>query len=244
MKVIAHRGASAVAPENTMSAFRAAIASGADGIELDVQATADGQLVVIHDVTLDRTTDRAGAVFETDAAGVASADAGHWFAPDFAGERVPTLDEVLHLPEVQLEIELKGYGVEFLGRVIDTVSAAQVLDRVEFTGWNLPLLTLLKRREPSARIGLFSSRCPDWMPPSVFEHHVVGTAATAGFDVAHVYAGDLTPKISARLHDLGLEVHANDAASVEDVRRALRAGADRLSSNDVDLALDVLRSTS
>lgn len=240
MKLVAHRGASTIAPENTMSAFRLAVEAGADGIELDVQCTADGRLVVIHDVTLDRTTDQTGAVFETDAATVARADAGSWFSPEFAGERVPTLDQVLGLDGVELEVELKGYGAQFVGRVIDEVKAAQVLDRVEFTGWNLPLLALLKRREPSARVGLFSSRRPDWMPESFFEHHVVGTAATSGFDVAHVYAGDLTPAISERLHALGLEVHANDAASDEDVRRALGAGADRLSANDVDLALDVL----
>ena len=73
-----------------------------------------------------------------------------------------------------------------------------------------PQLALLKRRTPTARVGLFSSRRPSWMPESVFEHHVVGTAATAGADVAHVHAGDLTPAISQRLHRLGLEVHAND----------------------------------
>ena len=97
MLLVAHRGASAVAPENTMSAFRRAIEAGADAVELDVQATSDGQLVVIHDSTLDRTTDGTGAVFETDAATIAGADAGSWFSPDFAGERVPTLEEVLGL---------------------------------------------------------------------------------------------------------------------------------------------------
>lgn len=244
MLLVAHRGASAVSPENTMSAFCLAVEAGADAVELDVQATADGTLVVIHDSTLDRTTDATGAVFETDAATIARADAGIWFSPDFAGERVSTLEEVLGLEDVGLEVELKGYGEDFLAAVVDAVWEAGATDRVEFTGWNLPLLALLKRQEPSARIGLFSSRRPEWMPRSVFEHHVVGTAATAGFDVAHVYAGDLTPGISARLHDLGLEVHANDAASAEDVRRALEAGADRLSANDVDLALEMLRSTS
>lgn len=78
------------------------------------------------------------------------------------------------------------------------------------------------------------------MPDSVFEHHVVGTVATSGFDVAHVHAGDLTPRISERLHHLGLDVHANDAATA-DVRRAVHADADRLSAIDVDLVLQVIR---
>ena len=82
------------------------------------------------------------------------------------------------------------------------------------------------------------------MPDSVFEHHVVGTAATSGAAVAHVHAGGLTPSISQRLHRLGPDVHANDAATAEDVRRAARADADRVSANDVDLALDVIRHAS
>ena len=241
MLLVAHRGASAVAPENTMSAFRQAIATGADAVEFDVQASSDGHLVVVHDSTLDRTTDGTGAVFATDGATIARLDAGSWFSIDYSGERVPTLEEVLRLDDVGFELELKGYGAEFLEGVLDAVGAAHALDRVEFTGWNLPLLAMLKRREPAARIGLFSSRQPEWMPDSVFEHHVVGTAATSGADVAHVYAGDLTPSISRGLHRLGFEVHANDAASAEDVRRAMQAGADRVSANDVDLALRVMR---
>lgn len=206
MKLIAHRGASAIAPENTMSAFRLG----------------------------------SGPIFETEWASIAGLDAGSWFSPEYAAERVPSLDQVLALEGVELELELKGYGAEFLVRVIDAVRAAQAWDRVEFTGWNLSLLALLKRREPLARIGLFSSRQPDWMPGSVFEHHVGGTAATSGADVAHVYAGDLTASISHRLHGLGLEVHANDAGSADDVRRAVLADADRVSANDVDMVLGVM----
>ena len=224
-----------------MSAFRLAIEAGADGIEFDVQATADGQLVVIHDSTLDRTTDATGAVFEADGATVADLDAGSWFSPGFAGERVPTLKDVLSLDLVEFELELKGYGAQFLAGVIREVRDADALDRVEFTGWNLPLLALLKREVPEARTGLFSSRRPSWMPDSVFEHHIVGIAATSGADVAHVYAADLTPAISRRLHRLGLEVHANDAASAEDVWRAVHAEADRISANDVTLAVHAVR---
>lgn len=227
-----------------MSAFRLAIEAGADAVEFDVQDTADGRLVVLHDATLDRTTDGTGAVFETDWATIAGVDAGSWFSSEFAGERVPALEEVLSLDNVELELELKGYGATFLDGVVQAVDDAQAWGRVEFTGWNLPLLAMLKRGTPSARVGLFSSRQPSWMPDWVFEHHVVGTAATAGADVAHVYAGNLTPRISRRLHRLGIEVHANDAASAEDVRKAVRADADRVSANDVDLALRVIRDLS
>ena len=78
--IIAHRGASGLAPENTMAAFRLAVAMGADGFELDVQLSADGQPVVIHDARLNRTTDRMGAVAALTAAELAACDAGAWFA--------------------------------------------------------------------------------------------------------------------------------------------------------------------
>lgn len=219
-----------------MAAFRSAIDAGADGIELDVQASADGRLVVIHDATLDRTTDGTGAVFKTEWRAIENLDAGSWFSPDFSCERVPSLEEVLSLGDIELEVELKGYGYGFLERVLDEVRSADAFDRVEFTSGNALLLAALKRSAPIALVGLFSMRQPSWMSEEVFEHHVVGTAATSGADVAHVHAASLTARIGERLHSMGFQVHANDAVSVDDVQRAVAADADRLSVNDVDLA--------
>jgi glycerophosphoryl diester phosphodiesterase len=115
--VVAHRGASAYAPENTMEAYRMAVEMGADAIELDVHLTRDGQLAVIHDETLERTTDRSGLVREQTMKQLRAADAGFTFAaPDgstpFRGKglRIPTLPEVLEwLPDgVGLVVELKA----------------------------------------------------------------------------------------------------------------------------------------
>src|SRR5690606_30839183 len=116
--IVAHRGAAAQAPENTMEAFRLGVEAGADAIELDVHLTADGQLAVIHDETLDRTTDRTGRVADLTMDQVREADAGATFArPDdsglpFAGRglTVPILPEVLEwLPDgVGLVIEIKA----------------------------------------------------------------------------------------------------------------------------------------
>jgi glycerophosphoryl diester phosphodiesterase len=127
--VVAHRGASAQAPENTMEAFRLGVEAGADAIELDVHLTADGQLAVIHDDTLDRTTDRTGAVRDLTMDQVREADAGARFTrPDDAGFpfrgrglRVPTLPEVLEwLPDgIGLVIEIKARGAA--DAVVDAV---------------------------------------------------------------------------------------------------------------------------
>src|SRR5438067_10660640 len=105
--VIAHRGASGTHPENTMAAFRRAVDVGAGMIELDVQLTRDRHVVVIHDATLDRTTDGRGPVSAVTLAELRRLDGGGWFAPGFAGERVPTLAEVLAAVHVPVNVELK-----------------------------------------------------------------------------------------------------------------------------------------
>lgn len=92
---IAHRGASGSAPENTLAAFKKALEIGVDAVELDLHGTADGEIVVIHDAALDRTTDRHGHINETTLETIQSADAGGWFDAEFAGEPVPTLTEAL-----------------------------------------------------------------------------------------------------------------------------------------------------
>ncbi|MDO3379217.1 glycerophosphodiester phosphodiesterase [Geoalkalibacter halelectricus] len=105
----AHRGASACAPENTLAAFRLAEAQGADGIELDVHISRDGVPMVIHDETLERTTNGRGRVADTRLRDLRRLDAGRWFAPEFAGEPLPLLAEVLEWAgeRVPLNLELK-----------------------------------------------------------------------------------------------------------------------------------------
>ena len=224
-----------------MPAFRRAIDLGADGIEFDVQATRDGALVVIHDLSLERTTNGTGEVFAAPFDSVRALDAGCWFGAAYTGEPVPTLSEVLALGGIQFELELKAYGESFVDDVLDAVREAGALGRVEFTGSNVALLLLLKRKEPPATIGMFSLPQPGWMSDAAFEHHVVGVAETSGADVVHVHARFITPRIVDRLHRLGKTVHANDAADATDVHRAFAAGADRLSTDDVTVAIGIVR---
>ena len=118
--LIAHRGASELAPENTLAAFRLAAESGADIVELDVHLSSDGHVIVIHDKCLQRTTDAWGAVSRKSLAQFKALDAGSWFGAEFAGEPIPTLTEVLawareRHPPMLLMVELKG-GSRFLKR--------------------------------------------------------------------------------------------------------------------------------
>src|SRR5271170_7173679 len=109
--VIGHRGAAASAPENTLSGLRRAKALGCSWVEFDVRLTGDGALVLCHDPRLDRTTSGSGLVSANSLAAVRELDAGSWFDPSFAGERVPTLDEVLLLAselDLGANIEIKS----------------------------------------------------------------------------------------------------------------------------------------
>jgi glycerophosphoryl diester phosphodiesterase len=108
----AHRGASRHAPENTLAAFLAAAESDADGLELDVHLSREGIPVVIHDETLARTTDGDGAVAQQDLQQLRQLDAGSWFAPEYAGERIPTLESVLKMfgGKLRLNLEIKDAG--------------------------------------------------------------------------------------------------------------------------------------
>jgi len=135
--VFAHRGGAALAPENTLAAFETGLALGADGIELDVCVSRDGIVVVHHDRTLDRTTDRTGDVAALDAQALARVDAGHRFGSDghhpFRGQGVgiPRLDDVLtRFRDCRVIIEMKINSSEFAAAVVEVVRRADAIDRV------------------------------------------------------------------------------------------------------------------
>lgn len=131
--IIGHRGAPSEAPENTLSSFELAIRQGADLVELDLHLSADEQLVVIHDDTVDRTTDGTGAVGDLSFAELRVLDAGSWMHPKFCGERIPTLAEALELSagRAGLVVELKGGSDCYPGMERLLASAIETEDRLE-----------------------------------------------------------------------------------------------------------------
>ncbi len=148
-----HRGANVAAPENTLAAFQKARELGADGIELDVMLCADGEPVVIHDFTVDRTTNGRGRVEELPLAQLKALDAGGWFGPEFAGERIPTLREVLEwaADELLLNIELKNFRLRSDGleaKVVALIREYRLHSRVMLSSFN-PLA--LRRAKGLAR---------------------------------------------------------------------------------------------
>ena len=132
--VIAHRGASFHAPENTLSAFRKAMELGADGIETDVQITADGRLVILHNYHVDLTTFETGRVVELTLDQLRQMDFGIRKGPEFAGETIATLDEALEVvkPMRVVNVELKApadRSIPFVERVVESVKAHGMTDR-------------------------------------------------------------------------------------------------------------------
>lgn len=156
----AHRGASAEAPENTLAAFDLALQRHADGIELDVHLSADGVPMVIHDETLERTSDGRGRVSAWNAEALQSLDAGRWFSPQFSGERIPTLEQVLQRvgEQVRINIEIKSGAA---GEAVLALLQRYPKTRVLVSSFDHRLLAQLRQRAPQLPLG-FLIESPWW----------------------------------------------------------------------------------
>ena len=185
--IYAHRGSSAIHPENTLRAFRHALAIGVDGIELDVHATADGIPVVIHDRDVGRTTDGAGYVDQIPLARLETFDAGH-------GERVPTLAEVLALvgDAAHLDIEIKGTGIEHA--VLDVLAQYPAV-RWAISSFAWDTLRTVRRLDPVAEVWPLAERVGD---------DLFAIAAELASPAVSLFTGAYTAENAAKLRDAGL----------------------------------------
>lgn len=158
MLVIAHRGASGYAPENTVAAFRKAVAMGASFIETDLQLSRDARFVAIHDDTVDRTTGVRGSVHNLTLAELRRLDAGSWFGSEFAGERIPTLEEVLDFAkqhDVVFYLELKptgSWGGEHA--LIGALRESGEIARTVVISFDASILAAVRKIEPTLMTGL------------------------------------------------------------------------------------------
>jgi glycerophosphoryl diester phosphodiesterase len=220
-----------------MAAFHAAAEIGADAIEFDVHATADGHLVVVHDYDLARTTSGTGLVHERDLAYIRTLSAGAWFGEPFEDERVPLLAEVLELENLDFELEVKGVPTERLvSGVVDAIGNAGVADRVELTGFHHVALMALRRQLPGSRFGLFAQAHAPWMTDQLYQQILTQTALLGRFDTVHVPA-PLVARVDVEgLHSCGLRLHAADPATKEELISAV-SRSDQLTTDDPEEAL-------
>ncbi|MEU4363734.1 glycerophosphodiester phosphodiesterase [Promicromonospora sp. NPDC023987] len=212
--VIAHRGYSAVAPQNTLAAVEAACRAGADAVEIDLQPTADGVGAVIHDETVDATTDGTGKVSALTSDEVLGLDAGSRFAPAFSGQHVPTLADVLGVlarhPETDLLLELKGsWNVEQVERVATTIATGGFDNRVLVQSFWPGTVATVRDVAPHLPGGLLVSFDPPGLLRLCERLRVVACNPSVS-----TVAG--SPRLVSRLHAAGLRVMswtANDAAA-------------------------------
>lgn len=223
VQLVGHRGALGVEPENTIRSFERALATGVDVVELDLRVTGDGELVVMHDETVDRTTDGTGEVGELSLADVRALDAGD-------GQRVPTFTEVLHDVPVELQVEVKEHAA-----VSPTVRMLRDSGRAaEMTVTsNIPeVLDDFRQAAPELRRGLILLGDAE---------DAVARASAVDAELLCIRLEHLTPELVAECADAGTQVNAwivNDAAAL---LRALELGSDAVSSDVPDLIADLLR---
>ena len=232
VKVIAHRGFSKVAPENTLAAFRAALEAGADALEFDVRLTRDGVPVIMHDKTVDRTTNGRGRVGDLTFAQLRKLDAGSHKGPQFKGERVPSLDELLALArgKTLLLCELKSPDRRVPRLVHAALAKHEMADRTLVISFHPASLLAMKRLRADQPIGLLAY---PYDPPG-------RRALAAKADAVLGFFGSLDRGAIRGAHKAGLEVltwTVNDRAEMASM---VAQGVDGLITDDVATAREVV----
>jgi len=242
---IAHRGASLEAPENTLAAFQRAMELGADLIELDVHQTADGHIVVIHDETVDRTTDGSGTVGNMPLAVVRELDAGSWMGPRFAGERVPTLGEVLELTRgrIGLAIEIKAGSRRYPGIEAAIVRLLQTTERLHdviLISGDCRAIREVRRLDGRVATACFrhgSPRCWRW-------YRRLGFAKRWHSDYLFVWPERVTAAVVDDVHRSGLGIVTSlermPVLNPAEVRRLVHTGVDGIIADDVALLVQTI----
>lgn len=224
--VIAHRGASGTHPENTEAAFAEAIRLGVESIELDVHRSADGGLIIVHDGTVDRTSDGNGRVSELATAQIRALDAGSWFDPSFAGQRFLLLDEALVLipDSVRLNVHVKAYDddrQQVAPGVVDVLVAHNRLGNA-FMASDEPTLACAREREPSLQICNLSVHPID---------DYVARSARIDCRILQPGHGVTTRELVVDAHAHGMEVNPFFADEEEEMRRLIDCCVDGILTN-------------
>lgn len=230
--VIAHRGASGVAPENTMASFEQAVKLGADMIELDVHGSKDGRLIVIHDSSTARTArgNPQGAVADLTLAQLRMLDAGVWKGPGFAGERIPTLDEVLAAfkGRAMLLIELKARGIE--ERVAQAIREAGMEDGVMLQSFDAESVRIMHGLLPEAPAGVLYR--DTWiLDPAGRGRRIVEQVHEVGASFAGMNVGAVSAQLVTTLKNGGLDVFAWTADDDWIFAHLIEAGVDGIITN-------------
>ena len=237
--IFAHRGASAHAPENTLAAFELALEQGAHGIELDVKLSADGEAVVIHDPTVERTTNGKGKVSELDLASLRKLDAGSLFSEKFKGEKIPTLIEVFETigKRAIINVELTNYTTRRDGlaeEVCELVKQFGLQENVLFSSFLPSNLIRTRNLLPDTPRGILAlGGWKGWWFRSF-------GFAFWDYQAMHPNLLDVTPRQVARVHRLKRKINVWTVNAAEDMRRLFKWNVDGIITDDPKLAVEIL----
>jgi glycerophosphoryl diester phosphodiesterase len=227
--IIAHRGASGHAPENTLAAFERAVQLGAGFIETDLHLTRDAQFVAIHDAALERTTNGRGSVRDFTLAELRRLDAGKWFDREYMGQRIPTLDEVLDFArknDVIFYLEVKydaAWGMHH--SLVAALQKAENAARTIVISFDQTTLAALRRVDPSVMMGFLADE------PGT-DH--VKDALELGARQLCPQASLVTQELVERAHGADLQVATWTVDDAEEMRRVIATGVDGIMTNFPD----------
>jgi glycerophosphoryl diester phosphodiesterase len=231
VQVIAHRGAAGRAPENTMASMRAAIEDHADWIEIDVQETADGEIVVLHDSDFMKLAGVNLKIWDGMLADVLEIDVGSWFAPEFADQRVPTLSEVLQLARgkcgVMIELKYYGHDIQLEERVIEIVEQADMADDVMIMSLEYAGISKVRALRPDWTVGLLAAQA-------------AGNMTQLDVDFLAVSSALLSPQLILSANNAGQQVFVWTLNDSYNMNRAISLGVDGIITDEPALTREVL----
>lgn len=235
--VIAHRGGAGLAPENTLAAFNNAVALNADYYELDVMISADDSLMIMHDATVNRTTDGSGNVSSLTYAQLKELDAGSWFGPEFTGEEVPTLWESLLVAknspnDIGVVIEIKSSDSSVPPKVVAMVQKLNMQNRVIVSGFSLAQITEVKNLDPTIPVQLFGT---------ITESNLDQVAAINGEWVGS--GGNFTQAVIDYAHSQGIYYNAWTLNAASTMVPAIELGVDAITTDFPDVMINLLDET-
>ena len=247
--IIGHRGASALAPENTLAAFRKALADGADGVEFDVRLTKDGEVVVFHDATLRRLSDQKNLVSSLTVAELQRIDVGSWFArrktnvagEDFSGETIPTLLQLLDFLKdfkglIYIELKCRDSEIEKLSKAVcEIISASHLLPQIIVKSFQLEVIPAVRKFCPTAKTAALFA--PKIMTILRKEKRLVNIADELGADMISVHFSLATRKLMKKAEKLSLPVTIWTADNPRWIKRAFDLGLFAVITNNPAILL-------
>ena len=239
MELFAHRGVSGEAPENTLAAFKAAAESGAHGIELDVQLTKDGQIVVIHDETIDRTTNGTGYVKDLTWEQLRTYDAGSWFHPSFKGESIPSLEEVLdvvtaHHDSMIINIELKNDLIDYPQleeKVLELLNEKGMKEQTIISSFNPSSLKKVRELDPDIETGFLFEGIPA---------NILDLIKPLQVKALHCDVSFAQSPTGRNVMDMGVPLRVFTINTMEEFQLVKKAGVEVVMSDYPGLFLDYL----